>query len=80
VAVVATGATTKQRTTTYKEIMRRTFVLTAALITVLATLAPVSTWAREGAQSVGQGLKCYTAAVLQADGSVKYQRVCYKGI
>jgi len=52
----------------------------AALLTALAALAPVTASAREGAQSVGQGIKCYTAAVVQADGTVKYQRVCYKGV
>jgi uncharacterized membrane protein len=55
-------------------------MLAAALLTALATLAPVTASAREGAQSVGQGIKCYTAAVVQADGTVKYQRVCYKGV
>lgn len=52
----------------------------AALLTAVAALAPVTASAREGAQSVGKGIKCYTAAVVQADGSVKYQRVCYKGV
>jgi uncharacterized membrane protein len=55
-------------------------MLAAALLTALATMAPVTASAREGAQSVGQGIKCYTAAVVQADGTVKYQRVCYKGV
>ncbi len=57
-----------------------TAMLAATLLTALATLAPVTASAREGAQSVGQGIKCYTAAVVQADGTVKYQRVCYKGV
>ena len=60
--------------------MQKTFTLGAALITAIAMLAPVAASAREGAQSVGGGLKCYTAAVLQPDGTVKYQRVCYKGV
>ena len=60
--------------------MRNIITLGAVLITAIAALAPLSASAREGAQSVGQGLKCYTAAVLQPDGTVKYQRVCYKGI
>jgi len=56
--------------------------ISLALISVvlLAALAPASASAREGAQSVGQGLKCYTAAVLQANGTVKYERICYKGV
>lgn len=54
--------------------------ITAAFFSALVVLTPLSAMAREGAQSVGQGLKCYTAAVVQADGSVKYQRVCYKGV
>ena len=50
--------------------------LIAAVLTALAALAPVTASAREG--SVGGGLKCYNAAVVQADGTVKIQRVCYK--
>lgn len=53
--------------------------IVAAFISAMAVLAAPSAMAREGAQSVGGGIKCYTAAVVQADGSVKYQRVCYKG-
>lgn len=52
----------------------------AAVIIAMVSLAPVTASAREGAQSVGQGMKCYTAAVTQADGTVKYERVCYKGV
>ncbi len=56
--------------------------ISATLIAVvlMAALSPLSVSAREGAQSVGQGLKCYTAAIPQANGTVKYQRVCYKGV
>jgi len=60
--------------------MRITITLIAAALTAMAALAPVTASAREGAQSVGGGIKCYTAAVAQADGTVKIQRVCYKGI
>lgn len=49
-------------------------------VVLMAAMSPLSVSAREGAQSVGQGIKCYTAAVLQPDGTVKYQRVCYKGV
>ena len=55
-------------------------LIAASLLTALAMMAPVTAAAREGAQSVGNGIKCYTAAFPQADGTVKYQRVCYKGV
>ena len=55
-------------------------VVVAAFISAVAVLAAPAAMAREGAQSVGGGIKCYTAAVVQADGTVKYQRVCYKGV
>lgn len=57
----------------------RTRLLLATLAAVLSTLAPVA-MAREGAQSVGKGIKCYTGYVTQADGTVKAQRICYKGV
>jgi uncharacterized membrane protein len=57
-----------------------TSLIAATLLTALAAMAPVTATAREGAQSVGKGIKCYTAAVPQADGTVKYQRICYKGV
>ena len=53
--------------------------LSAALLAA-ATMAPVAAHAREGAQSVGKGMKCYTAARQNADGTVSYQRVCYKSV
>jgi hypothetical protein len=56
------------------------YALITSTLLGLAVLAAPSAMAREGARSVGQGLKCYTAAVLQADGTVKYQQVCYKGV
>lgn len=61
-----------------KTLFSRVFVATT-LVAAAALLAPVAQ-AREGAQSVGQGIKCYTASVLQADGTYKIQRVCYKGV
>jgi len=56
--------------------------ISATLIAVVLTagLSPLSAAAREGAQSVGQGVKCYTAAVPQPNGTVQYQRICYKGV
>ena len=55
-------------------------MIAAALVTALASLAPVTASAREGARSVGGGIKCYTAAIAQPDGTVSYQQICYKGI
>jgi hypothetical protein len=44
-----------------------------------ATLAPSIASASEGGwRSAGQGIKCITQAVVQADGTVKYQQVCVK--
>ena len=64
--------------------MRNSFVsrvlAATACLVALGALAPSVAQAREGAQSVGGGIKCYTAAVLQADGTYKIQRVCYKGV
>ena len=51
--------------------------IVAAFIGAVSILAAPAAMARSG--SVGGGLKCYTAAVTQADGTIKYQRVCYKG-
>lgn len=55
-------------------------LLAAALVSTLAALAPATAMAREGARSVGGGLKCYTTAVKQADGTITYEQICYKGI
>jgi hypothetical protein len=60
--------------------IHRSFVLPVAAALALAALAPSLAFAREGAQSVGHGIKCYTAAVTGADGTVTYTRVCYKGV
>ena len=49
-------------------------------ITAVGALAPATAMAREGAQSVGKGLKCYTMAVKQPDGTITYELICYKGI
>jgi hypothetical protein len=50
------------------------------VLAAAAAMAPTLASAREGAQSVGGGLKCYTGLVLQADGTYKLGRVCYKGV
>jgi len=54
-------------------------LLATAFVTALAALAPTAAMARNSASGVGNGLKCQTVPVLQADGTVKYQRICYKG-
>lgn len=63
-----------------RKIIASTSLIAATLVTALAVLAPATASAREGARSVGGGIKCYTAAVVQANGSVKYQQVCYKSV
>jgi hypothetical protein len=65
--------------------MRKSIGTSALIVTTVlalfAALAPATASAREGsARSIGQGVKCRTGAVLQADGTVKYQQVCYKGV
>ena len=54
-------------------------LLATAFVTALAALTPTAAMARNSASGVGNGMKCYTAAVPQADGTVQYQRICYKG-
>jgi hypothetical protein len=53
-------------------------LLVAAVFT--AAIVPSVSMAREGAPSVGHGIKCYTTAVQQPNGTVTYQQVCYKAI
>jgi hypothetical protein len=61
--------------------MTTSFSLFAAFaVAILTTFAPLTASAREGAQSVGGGLKCYTAYLQNADGTFSWQRVCYKGV
>jgi hypothetical protein len=62
-----------------KSLIAKTLIA-SSLISVAAVLAPSVATASEGAQSVGKGMKCYTIGVTQPDGTVKYQRVCYKAI
>ncbi len=54
----------------------------AALFATAALAVPTAAVAREGnsSTSVGHGVKCRTVAVLQADGTVRYERVCRKGV
>ena len=54
--------------------------LTARALLATTLITVVGAMAREGAQSVGKGLKCYTMAVKQPDGTITYERICYKGI
>jgi len=49
--------------------------IAATFLTVIAALTPLSASAREGAQSTGKGIKCYTTVI---NGVAT--RVCYKGV
>ncbi len=48
----------------------------------LLAVAAQPSMAREGSssKSVGKGIKCSTVAVKQADGTIRYQQVCRKGV
>ncbi len=63
-----------------KKSATHTVLALAAIVTGMALLAPLNAMAREGVPSVGHGMKCYTVPVPQANGTVLYQRVCYKGV
>ena len=63
--------------------MRKTSILALLATFAIASLsafAPITATAREGAASVGGGVKCYTAYLQNADGTYSWQRVCYKGV
>ncbi len=63
--------------------MTRSIAATLAAVLATAALAvPTVSVAREGnsSTSIGHGIKCRTVAVLQADGTVRYERVCTKGV
>ncbi|MEY4138172.1 MAG: hypothetical protein RLZZ371_354 [Pseudomonadota bacterium] len=62
--------------------MRKTSLslIAAFVVSALTTFAPLNASAREGAQSIGHGIKCYTAYLQNADGTYSWQRVCYKGV
>ena len=62
-----------------KSLISRVLVA-SAVVACVAALLPSVAQAREGAQSIGGGIKCYTGLVLQADGTYKVGRVCYKGV
>jgi hypothetical protein len=55
-------------------------LIVVAMIGSVALLAPTAAVAREGARSVGKGVKCSARSVLQADGTYKVQQVCYKSV
>lgn len=55
-------------------------LLAISLVATMTIMAPGVASAREGAQSVGNGIKCYTGLVLQPDGTYTVGRVCYKGV
>lgn len=56
-------------------------LIASAVVTCLVTMASTAAMAREGGtRSVGKGIKCRNQAVLQADGTYKSQRVCFKGV
>lgn len=60
-----------------RSVVSRLAIAATALTLVAASSAAL---AREGVQktSIGNGLKCWQAAVVQADGSIKRQQVCGK--
>ena len=59
--------------------MSKKFISTTLIAMTLLTCTAV-VFAREGAPSVGKGIKCVTRLVPQADGTTKLQQVCYKGV
>lgn len=54
--------------------------LLAIILSSLTVFTPLSASAREGAQSVGKGIKCYTAYTQNADGTYSWKQICYKSI
>ena len=61
-------------------VLSRKLTTTVAFALTLGVLTPTLSLAREGAQSVGKGIKCYTTGTYDANGNVKYIQVCYKSI
>jgi|JI10StandDraft_1071094.scaffolds.fasta_scaffold2415702_1 hypothetical protein len=56
-------------------------LLASAFVVCLVSMASTAAMAREGStRSIGNGIKCRNQAVLQADGTYKTQRVCFKGV
>lgn len=55
-------------------------VFASAIVATVMAFAPTLATAREGARSVGKGIKCSQRMVLQANGTYKVQQVCYKSI
>lgn len=53
----------------------------SAVVATLTLLTAVPAEAREGAASVGHGIKCYNAAVTDpVTGKVTVTRICSKGV
>lgn len=57
----------------------RTLIAAASAGLLLASMAG-NALAREGAGSIGHGIKCYQTVVQNADGSYSVKQVCYKSI
>jgi hypothetical protein len=57
-------------------------VVAATVIAAVSLLSPLTAAAREGgsSRSIGNGVKCYTTSVLQANGTYKVEQVCRKGV
>ena len=49
-------------------------------LTAAALFTPMAATAREGAGSIGKGIKCYNVVTTDANGKVKVTQVCYKGV
>lgn len=64
----------------HMSVLSRKLTTTVAFALALGVLTPTVSLAREGAQSVGKGIKCYTTGTYDANGNVKYIQVCYKSI
>ncbi len=55
-------------------------LVASTVVAATISLTPTLAMAREGAQSVGKGIKCYQASVLQSNGTYQVKRICYKGV
>ena len=55
-------------------------VLSTVCAGLLLAAAVTPVVAREGAGSVGHGVKCYYTTVQNADGTYTTKKVCYKGV
>ena len=57
----------------------RKIAATLSLISIAMTAGASVASAREGAQSVGKGMKCYQTAT-QTPTGIQYKQVCYKSV